>query len=185
MNRVTFTIYFSEQGKIENERFITCEGEVGDMFFDVIPNILFAWFENRPIEEDDDGDSFDIIVARDTYDRLKDVRISTAVNYQSEDSNMSNQNYARDIDDMEMQCAPTNTIGASTMSQEVISNITYYRGRNIKDMSKVQLIDALKGTEAEIKALDEIQTESAAIAKEKDKLKGALAVVVAELDARS
>lgn len=71
------------------------------------------------------------------------------------------------------------------MSQEVISNITYYRGRNIKDMSKVQLIDALKGTEAEIKALDEIQTESAAITKEKDKLKGALAVVVAELDARS
>lgn len=153
------------------------EANYSETFYDVCPIWAHGQLEDREVDEGDDGAYYDIFLPQDTFNRL--------FNQPEGEQHMSNQNYARDIDDMEMQCAPTKTIGVSTMSQEVISNITYYRGRNIKDMSKVQLIEALKGTEAEIKALDEIQTESAAITKEKDKLKGALAVVVAELDARS
>lgn len=98
---------------------------------------------------------------------------------------MSNQAFARTIDDMEMQCSPSNTIGVSTMSQPLIKSATYFRGSDIKNMSKESLINALKTLEAEIKDLKAIETESVAITKQIDELKGALAVVVGELDSRS
>lgn len=175
MYDLMFLLYVTSADDSQNGVEIEILANIGDRFHDVCPAWSHEYLDNRVIDDHDDGDCFDIVMRAQKFDSLFNQGVNA----------MSNQNYARDIDDMEMQCAPTTTIGVTTMSQEVISNITYYRGRNIKDMSKTQLIDALKGTEAEIKALDEIQTESAAIAKEKDKLKGALAVVVAELDSRS
>lgn len=148
----------------------------GDTFHSVCPVWAHDQLVNRTVDESDDGAYYDIFIS---------VQQFLQINQPEGVPTMSNQAFARTIDDMEMQCSPSNTIGVSTMSQPLIKSATYFRGSDIKSMSKESLINALKTLEAEIKDLKAIETESVAIAKQIDELKGALAVVVGELDSRS
>lgn len=168
----------------------TVYADVGDEFFDCIPpelvKILERHEDNFDVEDWHDGSCFTVTLPFADYQRVLDFIKST--NSAGGSTMHSDQNFVTSVEDMEVACTPTpNQLqGVTKMSQaKLIDNVTYFRGRNVKDLSKEQLINGLKELEAEIRDLQGIKTQSTAIAAQIEKLNDALQVVVAELDSRS
>lgn len=70
------------------------------------------------------------------------------------------------------------------MSAPIMQNITQYRGRNIKDLSPEQILEAIRADKKEIQGLEGVGVESAHIAARIAKLNEGIAALVVELDSR-